>query len=89
MSYVTARPARRTVLVARKGYMDTSGFWSDLGSKLKTGFTTSADIYHQYKAGEAPAQPVVVQDSGPSWLLPAALIGGGLLLFYVLKKRSA
>lgn len=90
MSYVTARPARRTVLVARKGYMDTSGFWSDLGSKLKTGFTTSADIYHQYKAGEAPPQPVAVQGGGtPGWVLPAALIGGGLLLFYVLKKRGS
>lgn len=86
MSYYKAEPTRRTVLVARKGYSDTSGVWD----KIKTAFTTSADIYHQYKAGEQPAQPVMVSEGGmPGWVLPVALIGGGLVLFYVLKKRSA
>ena len=86
MPYIKKEPARRTVLVARKDYL--SGFWSDLGSKVKTAFTTSADIYHQYKAGEAPpTQPVMVESGSPSWLMPVALIGGGGLLLYVIMKR--
>lgn len=94
MSYIKAEPARKTVLVARRGYAGTSGFLDS----VKDAVTSGVDFYGKYnqEKGELEAykagagQQAAISGGMPGWVLPVALVGGGaLLLYFVMKRRSA
>jgi hypothetical protein len=94
MSYIKAEPTRKTVLVARRGYSDTSGLWDS----IKSGVTGGVEFYGKYQQekGELEAykagagQQAAVSGGMPGWVLPVALVGGGALILYlVMKKRRA
>ena len=96
MSYFSG--VGNTELIARRGYSDISD-WKDVTGKIWGGLTGALDFYgdktraegavraYETAAQAAQAQAAQARSSTPSWLLPAALAGGALVLFTVMRDR--
>lgn len=99
MSYFTSAG---DTLVSRRGYggptpTGLSGVLETIGGFVKDGVSAAVDIYNSGQkaaGGQAALQQVVAQQqpaprSGmPTWVMPAAVLGGaGLLAFVVLNKK--
>lgn len=88
-----------TELIARRGYSDVAGDWTDtLGNVLgkagnvlnwygdKARAEGAVRAYEQAAAAQAAAAQA--RPSTPSWLLPAALGGGALVLVMAMRSRK-
>jgi len=101
MSYFSG--VGNTELIARRGYSDISDWkdvtgkiWGGLTGALdfygdKTRAEGAVRAYETAaqaaQAQAAQAQAAQARSSTPSWLLPAALAGGALVLFTVMRDR--
>ena len=86
-----------TELIARRGYSDMSD-WKDTAGKIWGGLTGALDFYGDKaraegavrayeQASAAQAAAAQARSSTPSWVLPAALGGGALVLLMVMRDR--
>jgi hypothetical protein len=84
-------------LVARRGYSDVAGDWTDTAGNILGKIGGVIDWYGEKARAEgavkayeqaAAAQMAAAQarPSAPSWLLPAAIGGGALVLFMAMRK---
>lgn len=97
MSYHQRKP---DLLIARRGYSDQGGIdaLSSIGSAVKSVVTGTLNVFggKAQSEGEAAAYAELAkqqaaqqqQSSVPSWGMPAAAVGVGVLLLVLLKRRK-